>query len=526
MTAPAAPPAPAEPGGREPIPSGAPPGPPSRGAPFQSALEAESARTAIAEGQRQSHTEGPPAPAKDPGTGSAGATGRGDPSKPAGHRSRVGIGTGSTAASRAPSAPAESPTGTLALQPPGGTAAAEPEPGASAQGGAIPRADARLTLSATGGEVAERLDGAGGSTAATSALGSGSGGDPAAGLGGPSEVRGPQGAGSDSSPRGDAAAPAAGVALPGAPGGPDPTAPGGLLARGWTGSEPRAGVGPDAGGAGSDPRGRAGSGSRADRGAPSPPPPPDPSTGEALSATHIAGTRPGGAGYWRAPAAGARQPAGQGGIGPAGGAGAHDKLWVPEPAQTSADTGPGGAGGLAEAAADPAAPGGDQAPILDYGAGLQQAIEALHGTIQLAASQGLSQARITLQPEELGEIRIHLTQTDQGLIARVTAETPAATQALAAAHAELRQSLSSLGIDLARLSIGRHDHSAAQGGGTALGGGHGGAAGSGETSSHRNRPAQSTPATAPTDPAPEGEAEEGAPAAPALSRGTLVDVLA
>ena len=131
-------------------------------------------------------------------------------------------------------------------------------------------------------------------------------------------------------------------------------------------------------------------------------------------------------------------------------------------------------GGLPENTASPllsaALDGNPAAPSAElgsgaYGVGLQEAIESLHGTIQLAARQGLTQARISLQPEELGEIRINLTQTAQGLLARVTAESPAAAQALAAAHAQLRQSLSSLGINLTRLDIGHHDPSA-QGGGT------------------------------------------------------------
>lgn len=84
--------------------------------------------------------------------------------------------------------------------------------------------------------------------------------------------------------------------------------------------------------------------------------------------------------------------------------------------------------------------------MLSYGVGLQQAIEAVHATIELASRQGLSQARIALQPEELGEIRIHLSQSAQGLVARVTADTPAAAQALAEGHSELRQSLDSLGL--------------------------------------------------------------------------------
>ncbi len=132
----------------------------------------------------------------------------------------------------------------------------------------------------------------------------------------------------------------------------------------------------------------------------------------------------------------------------AGGGGVGRVGWRPPPARSA-----GAALGWQPSGASP----GELGSGTDYGVGLQEAIEGLHGTIQLAARQGLAQARISLQPEELGEIRINLTQTAQGLLARVSAESPAAAQALAAAHAELRQSLSSLGINLTRLDIGHHD---------------------------------------------------------------------
>ncbi len=84
---------------------------------------------------------------------------------------------------------------------------------------------------------------------------------------------------------------------------------------------------------------------------------------------------------------------------------------------------------------------------------MQDMIDAIRATIDLAARQGLTQARIALQPAELGEIRIHLSQTADGLTARVTADTPAAAQALAQGRADLHQSLSSLGVSLLRLDV-------------------------------------------------------------------------
>jgi flagellar hook-length control protein FliK len=121
------------------------------------------------------------------------------------------------------------------------------------------------------------------------------------------------------------------------------------------------------------------------------------------------------------------------------------------------------AGSAAIAASPPASAtslgGSSSAAPASYGVDLQQTIEAVHATIELATRQGLTQARIALQPEELGEIRIHLTQSAQGLVARVTADTPAAAQALAAGHAELRQSLSSLNLCALHLDTSAFEHS-------------------------------------------------------------------
>ncbi len=182
----------------------------------------------------------------------------------------------------------------------------------------------------------------------------------------------------------------------------------------------------------------------------------------------------------------------------------------------------------------PAATDGNSAPpsgelgTTGYGVGLQEAIESLHGTIQLAARQGLAQARISLQPEELGEIRINLTQTTQGLLARVTAESPAAAQALAAAHAQLRQSLSSLGINLTRLEIGHHDPSAQSGGAGAKDNGdpNGAARGEGSSGGHSKRADRPPAIAAPTSPETASPlAAEPATSTTAPSTGALIDVL-
>lgn len=109
---------------------------------------------------------------------------------------------------------------------------------------------------------------------------------------------------------------------------------------------------------------------------------------------------------------------------------------------------------VAAAVAAGQVPGAVNAPLTAAGVQMQDMIESIHATIELATQQGISQARISLQPAELGDIRIHLSQTGDGLLARVTAETPAAAQALAAARGELHQALSSSGATLLRLDIG------------------------------------------------------------------------
>jgi hypothetical protein len=213
--------------------------------------------------------------------------------------------------------------------------------------------------------------------------------------------------------------------------------------------------------------------------------------------------------------------------------GTHEKLWVADPTEGAADGGSGGplenmSPPLSAALEDNPAASSPELGSAAYGVGLQEAIESLHGTIRLAAGQGLAQARILLQPEELGEIRINLTQTAQGLLARVSAESPAAAQALAAAHAQLRQSLSSLGLNLTRLDIGHHDPSSQSGGMDSKGNGQSRAArGEGSSESRPGRSARS-PASAATA-APEIDSPmsaENAPSTITPLHGTLIDVLA
>jgi flagellar hook-length control protein FliK len=154
----------------------------------------------------------------------------------------------------------------------------------------------------------------------------------------------------------------------------------------------------------------------------------------------------------------------------------------------------------------------DAATAIRYGVGLEHAIETVRMTVEMGAKQGMTQARIQLSPASLGGIRIQLSQTSDGLIARVVAEHTAAAQTLQQGGAELRRSLESSGIPLLRLDIESSDQG---GGGSAQDPGR---AGSG---SHRSGRADRAPA----------EGQDDASAATALTavqlaNGAIVNVLA
>jgi flagellar hook-length control protein FliK len=112
----------------------------------------------------------------------------------------------------------------------------------------------------------------------------------------------------------------------------------------------------------------------------------------------------------------------------------------------------GSGGSVAQSTEAPEAPAGH------LGAQMQQQIESLHASVELANRAGAAQARISLQPAELGAVRIHLTQTSAGLIARVSADSAAGAQALAGGQGDLRNLLSSLGVSLLSLDLGGFAH--------------------------------------------------------------------
>ena len=84
-------------------------------------------------------------------------------------------------------------------------------------------------------------------------------------------------------------------------------------------------------------------------------------------------------------------------------------------------------------------------------------VETVRTTIEVAARQGIPQMRIALSPASLGGLQIHLTETSNGLVARIVAEHSAAATTLQQASDDLRQSLQSGGLTLLRLDIESSD---------------------------------------------------------------------
>jgi flagellar hook-length control protein FliK len=70
-----------------------------------------------------------------------------------------------------------------------------------------------------------------------------------------------------------------------------------------------------------------------------------------------------------------------------------------------------------------------------------------------AKSNGVTQARIELSPESLGDIQIHLQHTADGIVARVITAHPEAAHTLQAGSDDLKRSLEQNGTTLLRLDI-------------------------------------------------------------------------
>ncbi|HEX3802925.1 MAG TPA: flagellar hook-length control protein FliK [Solirubrobacteraceae bacterium] len=92
--------------------------------------------------------------------------------------------------------------------------------------------------------------------------------------------------------------------------------------------------------------------------------------------------------------------------------------------------------------------------IVHTSVSLQDAVDAVRATFTAANQAGISSARISLSPASLGGIKISISQTPDGLVARVAADHPEAAQTLQQNAGDLRRSLEASGMSLLRLDIG------------------------------------------------------------------------
>jgi flagellar hook-length control protein FliK len=119
---------------------------------------------------------------------------------------------------------------------------------------------------------------------------------------------------------------------------------------------------------------------------------------------------------------------------------------APAPAPTAASAQPAPQPAPAAPAAAP------QAPV--PGMRLAQAVETMHQVIRISQSSGITQARVQLHPEELGQVDIHLRSTPDGVVARVVADASQAAAVLRDGGDDLRRQLAQQGINLTRFDVG------------------------------------------------------------------------
>jgi flagellar hook-length control protein FliK len=93
-----------------------------------------------------------------------------------------------------------------------------------------------------------------------------------------------------------------------------------------------------------------------------------------------------------------------------------------------------------------------QAPVA--GMRLEQAVETMHQVIRISQSSGITQARVQLHPQELGQVDIHLRSTPDGVVARVVADASQAAAVLRDGGDDLRRLLAQQGINLTRFDVG------------------------------------------------------------------------
>jgi hypothetical protein len=84
---------------------------------------------------------------------------------------------------------------------------------------------------------------------------------------------------------------------------------------------------------------------------------------------------------------------------------------------------------------------------------LRELAERVGAEVRLLVREGRSEARISLRPPELGEVRIRLAYEGSALSAVISADSAAAADALVAALGDLRRSLEGLGVSVLSLDV-------------------------------------------------------------------------
>ena len=140
---------------------------------------------------------------------------------------------------------------------------------------------------------------------------------------------------------------------------------------------------------------------------------------------------------------------------------------------------------------------------------LQDAVDAVRANVTMAVRQGAAEARISLSPASLGTIRISLSQTSDGLVARVVADHPEPCARCWRAATNCEAHCQASGLNLVRLDISSSGQQGSQPGA------------SHQASSGRRSAGGQTD----TEAADDHEVDRG-PNATQSGNGLLVDVLA
>ena len=112
-----------------------------------------------------------------------------------------------------------------------------------------------------------------------------------------------------------------------------------------------------------------------------------------------------------------------------------------------------GADGSARAGATAAVKAAAAPAQLQAHARMQDIVDVTRATMRMATRGGATEARITMHPEDLGEVQVRLTYHDGGISASVTADSTAAARALTQATHDLRRSLEAQGLTVHGLDV-------------------------------------------------------------------------